>query len=190
MAPGDGTLSFEELLEAHEAMVWTLCLRMTGSRELAQDAHQECFIRVWRSLSAFRGEAKPSTWIWRIAVRCCRELLERERRLPLDVDEDALGAVQDLAPGADRLVESADSTRFLLAFLKPRERALVHLFYNQELSCEEIAEVLEMKSGAVRVALHRARETMREGWERAHGRPQPQPAPSGSRLTLAQESTT
>jgi len=187
MAPGSNTPAFEELLEAHEAMVWTLCLRMTGSREWAQDAHQECFIRVWRHLDAFRGEAKPSTWIWRIAVRCCRELLARERRLPLEEAEDALDLLGDPTPGADRQLERSDSARFLLTFLKPRERALVHLFYTQELSCEEIAEVLEMKPGAVRVALHRAREAMRSGWERAHG--EGEAANRGARLTLAQETT-
>lgn len=185
MAAEPGTPSFEELLEAHESRVWTLCLRMTGSRELAQDAHQECFIRVWKGLGAFRGEAKPSTWIWRIAVRCCREILERERRLPLGGDAESLAELPDAAPGADRQLEKADATRFLLGFLNARERALVHLFYTQELSCEEVAEVLEMKPGAVRVALHRAREAMKAGWERAHG--DAQAAPAHSRLTLAEE---
>jgi RNA polymerase sigma-70 factor (ECF subfamily) len=161
------TQDFASLLAAHEDMVWTLCLRMTGSRELAQDAHQECFIRVWRALPSFRGEAKPSTWIWRIAVRCCREILARERRLPADESEalDTLAA-PDRGAGAD--LERRDAVAYLLGLLKPRERTIVHLFYTQELSCEEVAEAMGMRPGAVRVALHRARETMRAGWEASH----------------------
>ena len=168
MAAGPPDPTFEELLQAHEAMVWTLCLRMTGNRALAQDAHQETFIRVWKGLAAFRGEARPSTWIWRIAVRCCREVLERERLLPLD-DADGRPEPESPLPGADVLLERGDAARFLIGLLKPRERALVHLFYTQDLSCEEVAEVLEMSPGAVRVALHRAREAMKAGWEAAHG---------------------
>jgi RNA polymerase sigma-70 factor, ECF subfamily len=175
------TRNFEELLAAHEAMVWTLCLRMTGSRELARDAHQECFIRVWQGLPAFRGEAKPSTWIWRIAVRCCRETLDRERRLPLDGGEGALEGLADPARSTEAGLEARDSADFLLGFLKPRERALVHLFYTQELSCEEVAAALGMRPGAVRTALHRAREAMRAGWEQAHAEPG-----GGTELPLAE----
>jgi RNA polymerase sigma-70 factor (ECF subfamily) len=160
---------FAEILAAHEAMVWTLCLRMTGSRVLAQDAHQECFLRVWRGLDAFRGEARLSSWIWRIAVRCCRELLARERRLPLEASEEALDSLVDPAAPLDEAAAARDAQAFLLGLLKPRDRALVHLHYSQELSCEEIAAVMEMRPVAVRVALHRARAAMRAGWERVHG---------------------
>jgi RNA polymerase sigma-70 factor (ECF subfamily) len=179
MAAGPPDTTFEELLQAHEAMVWTLCLRMTGNRALAQDAHQETFIRVWKGLASFRGEARASTWIWRIAVRCCREVLERERRLPLE-DGEGRPEVESPAPGADVLLEKGDAARFLTGLLRPRERALVHLYYTQELSCDEVAEVLEMSPGAVRVALHRAREAMKAGWDAAHGgRPAAAARPAG-----------
>lgn len=177
MDPVPRAQSFEEILAAHEAMVWTLCLRMTGSRALAQDAHQECFLRVWRYLDSFRGEARLSTWIWRIAVRCCREQLARERRLPLEAAQDALELLPDGEADPARQAESRDTEAFLLGLLKPREKALVHLFYTQELSCEEIAQVMNMRQGAVRVALHRARETMRAGWDKAHSRPRTEGAP-------------
>lgn len=165
----DDSARFDELMALHEAMVWTLCLRMTGNRVLAQDAHQECFVRVWKALPTFRGEAKASTWIWRIAVRCCREILEGERRLPLQDGDSTLELLPDQQEDAHQHLEKRDATAFLLALLNPRERALVHLFYTQELSCDEVAEVMGMRSGAVRVALHRARECMRKGWEGAHG---------------------
>jgi len=164
----DDSARFHELMASHEAMVWTLCLRMTGNRALAQDAHQECFVRVWKALPAFRGEAKASTWIWRIAVRCCREVLEGERRLPLNDDEAALAALPDGTADAHQGLEKRDAAAFLLSLLKPRERAMVHLFYTQELNCEEVAEAMNMRPGAVRVALHRARECMRQGWDGAH----------------------
>jgi RNA polymerase sigma factor (sigma-70 family) len=188
MAAGPPDTTFEELLQAHEAMVWTLCLRMTGNRALAQDAHQETFIRVWKGLATFRGEARASTWIWRIAVRCCREQLERERRLPL-VDGGGDGP-EPAAPGlgADVALERGDAARFLTGLLNPRERALVHLFYTQELSCHEVAEVLEMSPGSVRVALHRARETMKAGWNAAHGGGSARPAPRCG-LEQAREAT-
>lgn len=165
----DHSQRFNQLLADHEAMVWTLCLRMTGNRTLAQDAHQECFVRVWKALPSFRGEAKPSTWIWRIAVRCCREVLEGERRLPLSDDEAGMAASPSREPSQYEELEKRDATAFLLGMLKPRERAMVHLFYTQELSCEEVAEAMGMRPGAVRVALHRARECMRQGWRSAHG---------------------
>jgi RNA polymerase sigma-70 factor, ECF subfamily len=157
--------AFDELLAQGQSLVWTLCLRVCGREDLARDAFQETWLAAWRALPAFRGEAKATTWLWRIAVRACGDTLRRERRIPQGLDE--LPEVVDETPNpADRL-EREDLANWLLVVLTPRQRALVHLRYTQELSYEEIAAALEISLAAVKTGLHRARAAMRARWERA-----------------------
>ena len=154
---------FRELLEGHEDIVYTLCTRITGDAELGRDAAQETFIRVWRALPDFRGDSSPRTWIWRIAIRCCTELLRRERRggfhLRVEEFEDRLAATEE-ARGEE--LEREDLIRRLLDGLTPAQRSLVLLRFMQGLSYRELVEVTGRSMSSVKVGLHRAVADMRK----------------------------
>lgn len=169
MTDGERQTAFDALLAEGESLVWTLCLRVCGRADLARDAFQDAWIAVWRALPGFRGEARPTTWIWRIAVRACGDVLRRERRGP----QTAFGELPDTAGDWDSpadALEKQDLLDWLLEALTPRQRALIHLRYTQELSYEEIAETLEIGLSAVKVGLHRAKAAMRGRWERAQAK--------------------
>lgn len=161
--------AFDDLLKEGESLVWTLCLRVCGREDLARDAFQDAWIAAWRALPDFRGEAKPTTWLWRIAVRACGDVLRRERRGPLTgLDELPEPVSTDESPAES--LEKRDLRDWLLEALTPRQRALVHLRYTQELSYEEIAETAAIGLSAVKVGLHRAKAAMRVRWERAQAK--------------------
>lgn len=156
---------FARLHERYLPLVWSLCLRVLGSRAWAEDACQECFIRIWHGLPAFRGESRLSTWIWTVCHRCITSLALREnrgerhpsRRLAAEDLADTL-AIGD--PGADEQLENRDLLQRLLAELTPGQRSVVTLFYMQELSVAEVSQITGQSEGAVRVVLHRARQRM------------------------------
>jgi len=128
--------AFDELLAQGQSLTWTLCLRVCGREDLARDAFQETWLAAWRALPGFRGEAKATTWLWRIAVRACGDTLRRERRGPRGgLDEGPEPA--DEAPTPAERLERSDLAEWLLAALTPRQRALVHLRYTQELAYED-----------------------------------------------------
>lgn len=156
---------FAELHRRYLPLVWGLCLRVLGSRAWAEDACQECFIRIWSGLPAFREESRLGTWIWTVSHRCVTALAIREtrgerrgsRREEADTLQDSL--VQP-GPGIERELERADLLQRLLRELGPAQRSVVTLFYMQELSVAEVSVITGLSEGAVRVTLHRARQRL------------------------------
>lgn len=158
---------FQQIYEESRERVWTLCLRMLGSEDLARDAFQECFIRAWQALPEFRGESKASTWLWKIAYRCALEQLRHEQRhRHHELDDELHGAGRQLP--RETALEQRDMTEFLLANLNPTQRALIHLRYTMELSYDEIAQSTGTSLSSVKVGLHRAKAAMRKRWQESH----------------------
>ena len=157
--------AFGRLVKDHESEVFTLALRLTGDRELAADIAQEAFVRAWRALPRFRGDAQFSTWLHRIVVNTAwsqRRTVRRHHAEPLDgltVPPRATG----LSP--ERAAESADlRSRLLVALdgLSPRTRTVVVLKDVYDWSHKEIGEHLEITVTAAKVRLHRGRKRLRE----------------------------
>ncbi len=162
---------FSRLLEESGDRVWTLCLRVLGNETLARDAFQDCLLNAWRALPGFRGDAQAGTWLWRIAVRSCGQILRREKRhLHDELHFEGEELYSARLPAPDDQAEGCDMERFLLGVLTPHQRAIVHLRYTQELSYEEIAQSLELSLSSVKVGLHRAKAAMRKHYERHHHR--------------------
>ena len=80
---GGDELAFEALIRRHQQRVFRLLLRMMGTREEAEDVCQEAFLRAYRALRGFRGQAKFSSWLYRITLNLCRDWIRRERRTPM-----------------------------------------------------------------------------------------------------------
>ena len=156
--------AFEEIYARFGDMVFGLALRMGGDRELAADMTQETFLRVYRHLGRFRGRSSLKTWIYRIAINCCRSRLRRRSRRRLEGPLEQMGEVADRRGGPEEDALAHDLGRRLAAAvgeLPVAFREAVVLRDVQGLSYVEIGEVLGVRIGTVRSRIARGRERLR-----------------------------
>lgn len=164
--------AFAALVSAYEGKIYNLALRYLDNREDAMDASQEVFLRVFRFLPGFQEESGFSTWIYRIGVNVCKDMLAKRAKrgeLPLelpDEDEDyRTTEVADSRYDPDSIVEQADLRKYLadaIGQLPQQQREMIVLRDIQGLSYEEIGQVLSLESGTVKSRLSRARENLRK----------------------------
>lgn len=166
LAARDGDqAAFAQLVEATHRDTFTLAVRLTGNEEDARDVTQEAYLRAYRGLSRFRGDAQFSTWMYRITANCASTYLGRRSRHRHDPLPDAADVI-DLRADADPELRSdaSDLRDRLLAALEslpPKLRAVVVLRDVYELSHDAIAEELGISATAAKVRLHRARHKLR-----------------------------
>lgn len=151
------TDAFDRLYRRHSTLVYNTCLGILGDPDDARDAMQETFVQMWRSLPGFRGGSKFSTWLYRVTVNKCMDLLRAKPRweTPESIDWYSDGK----ADRSDGLLE--EQVRQTVLKLKPEYRAVMVLYYFQQLSYDEIAESLGCSFDQVRIRLHRARKAFR-----------------------------
>jgi RNA polymerase sigma-70 factor (ECF subfamily) len=151
--------AFAALVERHERRVYNLALRMTGREEDARDATQDAFLTALRKLSSFRGEAAFTTWMHRVTVNACYDLLRKRQRQPvlgLDDQEHARPEPPPAADPADATSLSIDVQRALLEV--PEDFRVVMLLHDvQDLPQDEVAAILGIPVGTVKSRLHRGR---------------------------------
>lgn len=176
---GGDRSAFGVLVQRHERRVYNLSLRMTGREEDARDATQEAFLTALRKLSSFRGEAAFTTWLHRVTVNACYDLLRKRQRAPL---LDRLPEHEIEPPPApdhaDATIGAIDVQRALLQV--PEDfRAVLVLHDVQDLAYDEIARALDIPIGTVKSRLHRARVALARALGEPSGRERPQtPEPS------------
>jgi RNA polymerase sigma-70 factor (ECF subfamily) len=142
--------AFEVLLAAYQDKVFRLCYSMLGDRAQAEDAAQESFLRIWKSMERYRGEAALGTWIFSITRNVCLTAIsKRGARVSAPIEEAERGIAE--APDRQR-----DILR-VVAQLPDHYRRVVMLFYMEERSYEEVARMLDLPVGTVKTHLHRAR---------------------------------
>jgi RNA polymerase sigma-70 factor (ECF subfamily) len=156
--------AFTELVRVHQHEVYTLAVRMVADRELAYDVAQEAFVRAWRAIERFRGDAKFSTWMHRITVNTAFTHRDRRKRTQVDSLDDIYREPESASLTPERGGESAAMRGPLEVALKelPESlRAVVVLKDVYEWSHTEIAEHLDISVTAAKVRLHRARKSLR-----------------------------
>jgi len=157
--------AFARLVEATHRDTFTLAVRLTGNEEDARDVTQEAYLRAYRGLESFRGDAQFSTWMYRITANCASTYLgrrNRHRHQPLPESGDVVDLRADIDPELcsdaselrDRLVAALDE-------LPPKLRSVVVLRDVYELSHDAIATELGISVTAAKVRLHRARHKLR-----------------------------
>ena len=158
--------AFDELVKATYADMYTLAYRLTGNEEDARDVVQDAYLRAYRGLKHFRGDARFTTWMYRITANCSStHLAKRSRNRHDDLDDTA--EIIDIDPGHDpeRQAEYSferDQVAAALAELPPRLRAVIVLRDVYDLSHGSIATELGITEAAAKVRLHRARRKLRE----------------------------
>ena len=151
--------AFGALVERHQRRTYNLALRMLGREDDARDATQEAFLTAFRKLASFRGDAAFSTWLHRVTVNACYDLLRRSARAPLTAraeDEPRPEPGPPVPDHAEAAAGSVDVRRALLR-LPPEHRAVLVLHDVQDLPYEEVAQALGIPVGTVKSRLHRAR---------------------------------
>lgn len=157
--------AFEELVRATYMDAYTLAYRLTGDEEDARDVVQEAYLRAFRGLKRFRGEAQFTTWLYRITANCAASTLgKRARHRHESLDDDDVVDVSGRVDPAEQADRGADRERVKLALseLPPRLRTVVVLRDVYDLSHEAIAAELGISESAAKVRLHRARRKLRE----------------------------
>lgn len=151
--------AFATVIRHYDPGLRALAYRLLGDRDRMDDALQEAYVKAFRSLPRFRGEARLGTWLYRIVYNACLDELRRLRRTahePLDEAAEA-GAAAD--PG-DVAAGRGDLARALAA-LQPQERATVLLVDAQGFDYREAARILDIPEGTVASRLNRARAALR-----------------------------
>jgi RNA polymerase sigma-70 factor (ECF subfamily) len=170
--------AFEELVSRREADVYRLTLRMLANPDDALEATQDTFLRAYRALPRFRGQATFRTWLLGIAINVCRsrrssrEAQERRRSVSLDAmtgeDGTSMGLVAAPGPDPERAARGAELGAALeraLAELTPEHREIIVLREMQGLDYDELASALDCAVGTVKSRLARARGALRAAME-------------------------
>ena len=159
---GGDNAAFAELVRRHQGKVRGLLLRLTANPTLADDLGQEVFLRAYRGLVGFEGRSRFSTWIYRIAYNVFLNHQTRSRELtalPQTFETHTPAPDTELSPSRYDLRRDLAAA---IATLPERYRAVVTLYYLEDVSYPEIAEVLDLPLGTVKTHLHRAKKLLRE----------------------------
>lgn len=160
------TNAFADLVKATQADVYTLAYRLTGNEEDARDVAQDAYIRAHRGLARFRGDARFSTWMYRITANCASTHMakrSRTRHEPLPEDDSTPDDRPESNP--EMMAEAGalrDRLNSVLAGLPASLRAVVVLRDVYDLPHDAIASELGISEAAAKVRLHRARRKLRE----------------------------
>ena len=176
--------AFSELIDLYERRVFALIYRMVGRREEAEDLTQDVFLQAFRAIDRFRGDAKLSTWLFRVAVNLTKNRLKYTARRGGDSKQDvdalndrsSFGQAQGVSVGGvdrpDELVQGhqlEQIVRRAMMELEPDFRQLVVLRDVEDLSYDEIVAVTGLRKGTVKSRIHRGRAQLKQRVERLLG---------------------
>jgi RNA polymerase sigma-70 factor (ECF subfamily) len=167
------TFAMRELIDVHKDRLHAFVWRLVRNHHDAEELCQEAFLKAFSSLHTFNFQFRFSTWLFTIAYRLCLNQLRRKRSLTGEMD---FGVLPDGQEGIEEAAAQSEEAARLKALiwnavdqLSLPQRAAVLLFYKQEQSCAEIAQVLQLPVSTVKSHLHRARAHLKELLEPAVG---------------------
>jgi RNA polymerase sigma-70 factor (ECF subfamily) len=168
--------AFESLVRRHQSRVFAVAGGILRNREDVEDIAQQVFLKAYFSLKRFDQRAAFSTWLYRITLNECWDLLRKRKVRPLVLEVDlseeqarqyqAAEEVADGRPDASDRLAARERVEQLLECLEERDRSMLVLKEVQGFSVEEIAEVLELNANTVKVRLFRARQRIAESVRR------------------------
>lgn len=158
--------TFQDIVELYSGRVFNLALKMLGNREDAEEATQDVFMKVHDSMRNFRGDSSLGTWIWRITTNVCLTRRKKKKIASVSLDDievDPPDGRIDAHSKQERTFFARQRTDLIdqnISMLPPNESAVITLFYIEELSYEEISDILKMPTGTVSTLLHRGRRRL------------------------------
>jgi RNA polymerase sigma-70 factor (ECF subfamily) len=168
--------AFDALVRATYAETYTLAYRLTGHEEDARDVVQEAYLRAYKGLKRFRGDAQFSTWMYRITANCASTHLGKRKRNRHEELSDDMSVTDEASPSSPEGSAEAGALRdrlhVALEELPPKLRAVIVLRDIYDLPHEAIAAELGISESAAKVRLHRARKKLRDDLFVRHGEEQ------------------
>jgi RNA polymerase sigma-70 factor (ECF subfamily) len=174
-ARGGDLDSFNQLVLRWERPIYALAYRVIGREEDARDVAQETFLRAFRALGGFKGEAKFSSWLYRITLNLCRDWIRRERRTPVaqapeGVDLIELASESTPAESIEDLISRKELGRAVakaMSSLSDEQRTAIILKEYQGLTFQEIADLLNCPLSTVKTRLYQGLSVLRRQLEEA-----------------------
>jgi RNA polymerase sigma-70 factor (ECF subfamily) len=155
--------AFSWLVDTYKDMVYTICLRMLTVEADADEAAQDVFVKAYRSIQGFQEKSKFSTWLYRIAYNQCISVIRKKVKMIDLVDEMPEMEVNEGDINGLDTISAEERSKYLqmaIEALPETDGVVVTLFYYDELSLDEIAEITGLTSGNIRIKLHRSRKKM------------------------------
>lgn len=158
------TAAFATLVDKHKDMVFTICVKIVRKAEDAEELAQDVFLKVYEKLDSFRGDARFSTWLYRIAYNAAISKT-RKRRLEVEALDDFTinnYSVDDVKEELQNIDKEEQQTMLKTAMesLSDDDYLIIKLFYLKELPVKDISEVTGLSQANVKVKLHRIRKKM------------------------------
>jgi RNA polymerase sigma-70 factor (ECF subfamily) len=153
--------AFERLYEAHGARMKSVAANLLGNMADAEDAVQDCFLKVYRGAPSFRGASRLSTWIYRVLVNSCYDMLRKRRRRPVEVhsEETAAETAREFAaPASDHPLRL--SLEACVQDMDPRRKAAFLLFEVEGFTHREVGDILGVPEGTSKTLLFEARREL------------------------------
>ncbi len=158
--------SFAGLVDRHKDRVFNLAFRITGNREEAEEVAQDAFLKAYRSLGSFRMNSLFSTWLYKIVYNTAISFIRTRKKTALSLDEFPAGIKDFEYENPDEIKAEQEYRNYLVNFamqkLSEEERAVISLYYYEELSSEEISVITGTSRNNIKVRLFRARQRMAE----------------------------
>ncbi len=159
---GDRELAFQQLVETHGKNVYNIALFTLNDDILAEDATQDAFIKIYRGLDRFKGQAQLSSWIYRIVKNVCYDYLSKRRPAPLE-DEQAYPLIDEAGSGPEEAYfagEKHRAVRHAVEQLPRQQKMAITLYYFHQRSYEEVADIMEQPLGTIKSHIHRAKTVL------------------------------
>jgi len=153
--------AYASLVDKHKSYAFTIAYKILQNRGEAEEAAQDAFIKAFHHLPGFNRQSKFSTWLFRIVFNTAISYKRKSRQQFQDIEKTVVAYSQE----GESILEKSDQKKFLrqaLAKLNEADRTALSLFYLEELSLEEIAEITGTPANTVKVRIHRARLRLAE----------------------------
>jgi RNA polymerase sigma-70 factor (ECF subfamily) len=153
--------TFENLVKTHERLIYKICRLYGNSEDDRQDLYQDIVIQLWKAYPKFRGEAKLSTWLYRIGLNVAITQFRKQKKQIYATDIDALN--MDFPEDASHIAETAQFKTMYAAIekLNDIEKAIVMLYLDDK-SYDEMEDILGISNGNLRVKMNRIKEKLRQ----------------------------
>lgn len=164
--------AYTDIVDFYKDKVYQICYRMLGNKHEAEDVAQEAFLRAYLNIHTFKQELKFSSWLYRIATNLCIDRM-RKKKPDYYLDSEVAGTdgltLYSQIPSNQRTpdqdvenIELADTIQKEISKLPEKYRSVIVLRYIDELSLNEISDILNMPLGTVKTRIHRGRDALKE----------------------------
>ncbi len=159
----DSEAFIEEILEAYGNKILKLCFVQLGSKEEAEDATQEVFLKMFKNLKKYNGESSMYTWIYRITINTCFDILKKRSKSKYEDISLYIDFIKDKKETEEIILRNLTSQNIRIALMKVPEkyRVLLYMFYFEELKISQIASILDEKENTIKTKIKRGKNALR-----------------------------